>query len=103
MPSTFAQRFKEAVKDRKLSLRELGRRTGATGATFSNWQNEVTNPDNIGAELLRAVSSELGVRPEWLLRGEAPKHPQSYREQMLQAHRTLSPVVRNNEATPGCA
>ena len=52
------------MREQKMSMRELGRRTGITASTISDWNTKKMNP---GADKLLVISKALGVSVEELL------------------------------------
>lgn len=72
---TFGERYLEALREKGISQRELGRRTGATGSAFSLWQDKAT-ADDVSYGLIRAAAKELGVSLDWLANGTGAKHHQ---------------------------
>lgn len=52
------------MKEQNMSMRELGRRTGITASTISDWNTKKMNP---GADKLLVISKALGVSVEELL------------------------------------
>lgn len=68
--SNFAERFREAREATGLSQRAFAKKIGVTGATISNWESGVTDPDNIRAALLELAAGVLGKPVAYLRTGK---------------------------------
>lgn len=69
--TTFADRFKEALRARNISKSEFARRIVMSRSNASHWANG--RAKNISAELMEKGALELGVNVAWLMRGEGPR------------------------------
>ncbi|WP_036117962.1 MULTISPECIES: LexA family protein [Luteibacter] len=68
--NTFADRFRAAREETGLSQRAFAKRIGVTGATISNWESGVTDPDNIRSALLELAAGVLGKPVAFLRTGK---------------------------------
>jgi len=68
--SNFAERFRAAREATGLSQRAFAKRIGVTGATISNWEAGVTDPDNIRSALLELAAGVLGKPVAYLRTGK---------------------------------
>lgn len=74
MPSTFAQRMAEAVRDSELSVRRIADLAKTSPGQVSQWQTEGrVKAENIKADVLERICQVLNIRPRWLLYNELPK------------------------------
>ena len=66
----------QAVSESNRSLQEIADLAGTSKGQVSQWQTEgKVQVENIKAHVVESISAVLGIRPRWLLYGEAPKHP----------------------------
>lgn len=62
-----------AVRESQRSLQDIANLAGTTKGQVSQWQTEgKVQPENIKAHVVESICSALGIRPRWLLYGEAP-------------------------------
>jgi phage repressor protein C with HTH and peptisase S24 domain len=63
----------QAVRESGRSLQDIATDAGTTKGQVSQWQTEgKVQPENIKAHVVESICSALGIRPRWLLYGEAP-------------------------------
>ena len=74
--STLAERIRGAREAAGIRYKsELARRVGVSSPTVTDWESGEIN--ELKADNLFALCKVLNVRPEWLLSGRLPMHPQS--------------------------
>lgn len=73
--TTFAARVIECLGIQAKTQADLARAAGVSGASISDWVNEITQPDNLKAAPLLRAAAFLQVNPMWLLTGKGHRSP----------------------------
>lgn len=70
-PQTLGSRLREAMERKELSPAALARDAGTSGATISNWLNDLVRPEHVKAAQLYQIADAAGINDRELLLGDA--------------------------------
>ncbi len=100
MKQTIADRLAQALKESHFtSQMELAKAAGTSKGNISQWLTpNMVKPENVKADVLERICQALGIRPRWLLYGEAPVREPPRRARNTQDEADLQGLY--NRASP---